>query len=54
MSRTIYALLVGIDNYGDAVRPLQGCVNDVRAMEALLRDRITHKNDRFDSYILVN
>ncbi|GGW50786.1 caspase family protein [Streptomyces caelestis] len=33
--RTVYALLVGIDDYPG--RPLRGCVNDVRAAESRLR-----------------
>ncbi|GAA3268817.1 hypothetical protein GCM10020218_008550 [Dactylosporangium vinaceum] len=36
----VYALLVGIDRYRAAVRNLQGCVNDIRLAEQLLRDRI--------------
>ncbi|MER6345892.1 caspase family protein [Streptomyces sp. NPDC001595] len=41
--RTVYALLVGIDDYPDA--PLRGCVNDVRAAEDWLRRRsgLTHE-----------
>ncbi|MET9871702.1 caspase family protein, partial [Streptomyces sp. NPDC006386] len=35
--RTVYALLVGIDDYPG--RPLSGCVNDVRAAESWLRSR---------------
>lgn len=44
MSRTVYALLVGIDNYAGSVRPLKGCVNDVRRTETLLRERIIGKH----------
>ena len=43
MARNIYALLVGIDTYHPAslsqVPSLQGCVNDIRAVEAYLRER---------------
>ena len=43
MARNIYALLVGIDTYHPASLPqvplLQGCVNDIRAVEAYLRER---------------
>lgn len=41
MSRTVYALLVGIDNYPPPVSPLRGCVNDILRMEAFLRARVT-------------
>ncbi|MFG1607775.1 caspase domain-containing protein [Actinoplanes sp. NPDC049265] len=36
---TVYALLIGIDDYR-AVPPLSGCVNDVRAARAYLRSRV--------------
>jgi len=36
---TLRAFLVGIDQYV-AVTPLHGCVRDIRAVEALLRDRV--------------
>lgn len=37
MPRAIYALLVGIDRYRPPVSPLNGCVNDINAVETLLR-----------------
>lgn len=44
MAKNIYALLVGIDNYHPASLPsissLKGCVNDIKAVEAYLRERI--------------
>ncbi|MBE9008647.1 caspase family protein [Pseudanabaenaceae cyanobacterium LEGE 13415] len=40
MSRHIYALLVGIDEYSDPVRPLMGCVNDVTAIKDYLEGRV--------------
>ena len=41
MTRNIYALLVGIDTYQSAAIPqLQGCVNDVDAMEEYLSNRL--------------
>lgn len=40
MARTIYTLLVGIDNYPPSVNPLRGCVNDIRRVETLLKERI--------------
>lgn len=41
-SRKIYVLLVGIDNYPNPNHCLQGCVNDITAIEEYL-------NERFDS-----
>ncbi|NJN88566.1 MAG: caspase [Leptolyngbyaceae cyanobacterium SL_7_1] len=40
MARTIYALLVGIDNYPPGVAPLDGCVNDITNMELYLNERV--------------
>jgi triacylglycerol esterase/lipase EstA (alpha/beta hydrolase family) len=44
MTRNIYALLVGIDNYAPnsviQVPPLKGCENDIRAIEAYLKNQI--------------
>ncbi|MBD2773306.1 caspase family protein [Iningainema tapete] len=43
MSHKIYALLVGIDNYhpdSRGVNSLQGCVNDIEAIETYLHQRI--------------
>lgn len=45
------ALLVGIDNY-DNVTKLKGCVNDVRAMQALL-ERHEDKSPNYECQILV-
>jgi len=45
MTHKIYALLVGINNYhpeSRGVSSLTGCVNDIQAIEALLRKRIDH------------
>ena len=43
MTKSIYALLVGIDTYHPASVPaissLKGCVNDIKAVEAYLRER---------------
>ena len=45
MANNIYALLVGIDEYDPTsiqeIPSLKGCVNDIKAVEAYLRDRIT-------------
>lgn len=39
MSRNLYALLVGMDNYPKPVRSLQGCVNDITVIEEYLKER---------------
>lgn len=43
MTKNIYALLVGIDTYHPAsvpaIPPLKGCANDIKAVEAYLRER---------------
>ena len=39
MSHTIYALLVGINDYDGGVTSLNGCVNDVKSMAEFLRLR---------------
>ena len=52
MSRTIYALLVGIDDYPEPVPPLRGCVNDITAIEQLLQSRIG--DQRLDYRVLKN
>ncbi len=53
MAKNIYALLVGIDNYHPAsnppVRSLAGCINDIKAIETYLRDRI----DKVSEWTLV-
>lgn len=40
MASNVYALLVGIDNYAAPVTPLQGCINDVKAIEEYLKARV--------------
>ncbi|MBW4599327.1 MAG: caspase family protein [Calothrix sp. FI2-JRJ7] len=40
MASNIYALLVGIDNYATPVSRLQGCINDVMAVEEYLETRV--------------
>lgn len=40
MTRNIYALLVGIDEYVAPVSPLQGCVNDIMAVKDYLQGRV--------------
>src|SRR5687768_6900193 len=38
--RTVYALLVGIDDYEPPVPRLNGCVNDIRTVERILQERV--------------
>ena len=40
MTKKIYALLVGIDNYPDPNHCLQGCINDITAIEKYLNQRL--------------
>jgi pimeloyl-ACP methyl ester carboxylesterase len=40
MTRNIYALLVGIDEYIAPVSPLKGCVNDILAVKEYLQGRV--------------
>ncbi|MBD2194628.1 MULTISPECIES: caspase family protein [Calothrix] len=40
MTRNLYALLVGIDEYVYPISPLQGCVNDIYAIQEYLEGRI--------------
>src|SRR5262249_9487709 len=40
MSRTIQALLVGIDNYPSLIPVLRGCVNDIDAFASYLSERV--------------
>jgi hypothetical protein len=40
MSRNLYALLVGIDDYPPPVPRLYGCVNDITAFESYLNGRV--------------
>jgi uncharacterized caspase-like protein len=54
MPRTVYALMVGIDAYRSPVPPLNGCVNDIRSLEALLRERLRGSDLGFDPLLLLN
>jgi len=54
MTRTIYALLVGIDDYPSPVTPLKGCVNDIERMKTLLGERIVSAEDEFRPLSLTN
>lgn len=53
MNRTVYALLVGIDDYPNPIQPLRGCVNDIMAIEQLLRGRLT-VNQKLEALVLKN
>ena len=44
MTKNIYALLVGIDAYSHPVPPLQGCVNDIKAVAEYLEGRVAQDN----------
>ncbi|WP_315785198.1 caspase family protein [Fischerella sp. JS2] len=41
MTRNIYALLIGIDEYISPVPPLKGCVNDIMAVKEYLQKRVS-------------
>ncbi|KOP24432.1 peptidase C14 caspase catalytic subunit p20 [Hapalosiphon sp. MRB220] len=49
MAKNIYALLVGIDEYDPAsvvsIPSLQGCVNDISAVEMYLRERVARDRE---------
>ncbi|MEM7016325.1 MAG: caspase family protein [Pseudomonadota bacterium] len=49
---SLYALFVGIDAYPQPVSPLEGCVNDVRAVEAALKERLA--GEEFHSQMLTD
>ena len=40
MTRNLYALLVGIDDYAPPIPALQGCKHDINAIEAYLQKQI--------------
>ena len=55
MSRSIYALAVGIDNYKCPTIPsLKGCVNDVTVVDEFLRKRLTDNEDKLYIKKLIN
>ena len=54
MTRNIYALLVGIDTYPEGVKSLQGCVNDINAIESYLTTRINSQNYQLHPKKLLN
>ncbi|NEO13600.1 MULTISPECIES: caspase family protein [unclassified Moorena] len=52
MTQTIYALLVGIDNYRYPLSPLKGCVNDITAISEYLQEGVTEEGYRLHTQIL--
>ena len=56
--RQIYALLVGIDRYAPdsviQVNPLQGCVNDITAIEEYLNERFDLEKYQLQLQKLIN
>ena len=49
MTRKIYALLVGIDEYVNPVPPLKGCINDITAVKEYLLGRVA--NDEYQLHL---
>ncbi|MBD2212161.1 caspase family protein [Nostoc linckia FACHB-104] len=54
MTRNLYALLVGIDDYISPVRPLKGCVNDIFAIKAYLEGRVATDGYQLHLHTLLN
>jgi pimeloyl-ACP methyl ester carboxylesterase len=54
MARTVYALLVAIDDYPEPIPPLSGCVADLEAMQAYLEGRIGADGHRLEAMTLKN
>ncbi len=54
MSKTIYALLVGINDYPKPIRQLYGCVNDVNAMHAFLENYVNVNSYIYKPLLLLN
>jgi hypothetical protein len=54
MLRSIYALLVGIDGYPEPVSSLQGCINDITAIEQYLRERVAKDEYQLRLQVLKN
>ena len=54
MAGTIYALLVGIDEYPSPVTPLHGCVADIDAMHMFLASRVGGDDYQLDAVVLRN
>lgn len=54
MTRNIYALLVGIDEYLSPVPPLKGCVNDIMAVQEYLQGRVATDGNQLHLRTLLN
>ncbi|MEO0928843.1 MAG: caspase family protein, partial [Cyanobacteria bacterium J06643_13] len=54
MTKNIYALLVGIDAYTHPVPPLQGCVNDIKAITEYLQGRVAQDDYQVQLRTLTN
>jgi len=54
MTKNIYALLVGIDAYNHPVPPLQGCVNDIKAIAEYLQGRVAQDDYQLQLRTLTN
>lgn len=54
MAQNIFALLVGINNYPTPVPQLEGCVNDVNAVEEYLQNRLDPDKYLFQAKKLVD
>jgi hypothetical protein len=54
MARSVYALLVGINEYQAPLRPLEGCVGDVAAVRAMLEARTSACGVAFRPLELLN
>ena len=55
MSRNLYALLIGINNYkSPGIPSLKGCINDVNVMDEFLRKRLTNNEEKLYIKKLIN
>ncbi|HHP7229625.1 MAG TPA: caspase family protein [Xenococcaceae cyanobacterium] len=54
MTKNLYAFLVGIDAYTYPVTPLQGCVNDLKAIAEYLQGRVAQDEYQLKLRILTN
>ncbi len=54
MTRNIYALLVGIDEYVSPIPPLNGCVNDITAVKEYLEGRVANDGYHLNLHTLLN
>ncbi|ACC81768.1 caspase family protein [Nostoc punctiforme] len=55
MSRSVYALTVGINNYqSHTIPPLKGCVNDITVIDEFLRKHLTNNEDKLFIKKLIN